>query len=178
MVLNTWTLSFHAGWCLFHQHIRWMLWHHHQTTSFIHKDTARVLHDTKGKERKHLLLLHWLFFVVVFVRTRASSCSTHSQQRDWNFISTDTDFSTNHPTLPGASFWITAKSSKQTWKAQNTFTISKTGVINFLHYLRMPVHVLSGQSSVSANPINPVILLIFNFCYFIIFKCDLNPSSI
>lgn len=50
----------------------------------------------------------------------------------------------------------------------------------FLHYLRMPMHVLSGQSSVSANPINPVILFILHSWYFIIliFKCDLNPSRI
>lgn len=154
-----------------------ILWHHHQTT-FIHKDTARVLHDTKGKERKHLLLLHWFFFVVFFCQNKALKLF-HTQPAKgvklhlyWHW------FQYQPPTLPGASFWITSKSSKQTLKAQNTSTISKTGVINFLYYLRMPVHVLSGQSNVLVNPINPVIL--FNFWYFIIliFKCDLNPSRI
>lgn len=182
MILNTWTLSFHADWYIFHQHIRLILWHHHQTTSttYVHKDTARVLHDTKGKERKHLLLLHWLFFVVFFGRTLTLSHSTHSQQRGVNFICTTTDFSNNHPTLPGVSFWITSKPSEQTLKAQNTFSISKTGVINFLHYLRMPVYVLPVQSSISANLILPVILFIFHSWHFIIiiFKRDLNPSRI
>lgn len=47
----------------------------------IHKETDRVLHDTMGNERKHLLFLHWLFLVVFSVRTWASSRSTHSQQK-------------------------------------------------------------------------------------------------
>lgn len=143
----------------------------------IHKETARVLQDTKGKERKHLLLLHWLFFVVVFVRAWASS-PTASTGGETSSLLTLISVTTNQPTLPGASFWITSK--KQTLKTQNTSAISKTGVINFLHRLRTPVHVLSGQSSVSANPIILIILFIFNSWYFIIFifKGNLNPSRI
>lgn len=176
MILTTWTFSIHADWCLFHQ-INTLTSPPNHFHSQGHCQSSPWY---KGQRKETFAASSLVFLCCVFCQNKALKLF-HTQPAKgvklhlyWHW------FQYQPPTLPGASFWITSKSSKQTLKAQNTSTISKTGVINFLYYLRMPVHVLSGQSNVLVNPINPVILFIFNFWYFIIliFKCDLNPSRI
>lgn len=96
MILNTWTLFFHAHGCLFHQHMRWMLWHQHQTTSCIQQGHCQSSPWYKGQKKETFAASSLVILCCVFLSEHRPQLFHTQPAKGWNFISTDTDFSTNH----------------------------------------------------------------------------------